>query len=159
MPATRVCARCDEPFELPPGRGAGRVRYCSPKCRDGSDLEKARGRRKALAERMGRLGRPREPKPELVPYLRADRQVLTTPSPDRAAAARAASKESGKRWGVDPCTCDREYDDEEREFLMAMDRYRRENRRPWPTWSEVLEVLKSLGYRKVAEAGPLPGRQ
>jgi len=24
-------------------------------------------------------------------------------------------------------------------------------------WSEVLEVLVSLGYRKVAEAAPLPG--
>ena len=34
-----------------------------------------------------------------------------------------------------------------------MDRYKRENRRPFPTWSEVLEVLRSLGYRRVAEAG------
>ncbi len=38
-----------------------------------------------------------------------------------------------------------------------MDRYKRENRRPFPTWSEVLEVLRSLGYRRVAEPGPLPG--
>jgi hypothetical protein len=42
--------------------------------------------------------------------------------------------------------------------MKAMDRYKRENRRPFPTWSEVLEVLRSLGYRRVAEPTPLPGR-
>jgi len=41
--------------------------------------------------------------------------------------------------------------------MKAMDRYKRENRRPFPTWSEVLEVLRSLGYRKVAEPTSLPG--
>jgi hypothetical protein len=46
------------------------------------------------------------------------------------------------------------YTPDELEFLKAMDRYKRDNRRPWPTWSEVLAVLRSLGYRKVAEAGP-----
>jgi len=39
----------------------------------------------------------------------------------------------------------------------AMDQYKRDNRRPFPTWSEVLEVLYSLGYRKVAEPTALPG--
>ena len=34
------------------------------------------------------------------------------------------------------------------EFMEAMENYRRENRRPFPTWSEVLEVLRLLGYRK-----------
>jgi hypothetical protein len=38
-----------------------------------------------------------------------------------------------------------------------MDQYKRANRRPFPTWSEVLEVLHSLGYRKVAEPTALPG--
>lgn len=37
---------------------------------------------------------------------------------------------------------------EQTEFMMAMDRYKRENFRPFPTWSEVLEVLKALGYHK-----------
>ena len=40
------------------------------------------------------------------------------------------------------------YSDDEREFLMAIDKYKRQERRPYPTWSEVLAVLKSLGYRK-----------
>jgi len=43
------------------------------------------------------------------------------------------------------------YSDEEREFLMAMERYMREANRPFPCWHEVLRVLKSLGYRKIEE--------
>jgi hypothetical protein len=46
--------------------------------------------------------------------------------------------------------------DEETSFVHAMERYKRENRRPFPTWSEVLEVLRSLGYRKVEEEAEQP---
>lgn len=41
--------------------------------------------------------------------------------------------------------------DEQFEFLLAIDEYKRKNTRPFPTWTEVLEVIKALGYRKVAE--------
>jgi len=41
--------------------------------------------------------------------------------------------------------------DEQFEFLMAIDEYKRKNTRPFQTWTEVLEVIKALGYRKVAE--------
>ena len=41
--------------------------------------------------------------------------------------------------------------DEQFEFLMAIDQYKRVNSRPFPTWTEVLEVIKALGYRRVAE--------
>jgi hypothetical protein len=41
--------------------------------------------------------------------------------------------------------------DEQFEFVMAIDEYKRANARPFPTWTEVLEVIKALGYRKVAE--------
>ena len=47
--------------------------------------------------------------------------------------------------------------DEETAFMKAMERYKRENRRPFPTWSEVLEVLRALGYRKVADSAESPG--
>jgi hypothetical protein len=65
--------------------------------------------------------------------------------------------ESEKRRMVDPVTFEKEYNGDEVAFMNAMDQYKRSNRRPFPTWSEVLEVLVSLGYRKVAEAAPLPG--
>lgn len=41
-----------------------------------------------------------------------------------------------------------DYTDEEREFMIALDRYKRENHRPHPTCVEVLQVLKNLGYSK-----------
>ncbi len=36
------------------------------------------------------------------------------------------------------------------EFIMAIDEYKRINDRPFPTWSEVFEIVQYLGYRKVA---------
>jgi hypothetical protein len=41
--------------------------------------------------------------------------------------------------------------DEQFNFLIAIDDYKKLNSRPFPTWTEVLEVIKALGYRKVAE--------
>ncbi|MHC4186855.1 MAG: hypothetical protein ACYSRQ_01545 [Planctomycetota bacterium] len=41
--------------------------------------------------------------------------------------------------------------DEQFEFLMAIDEYKRKNKKQFPTWTEVLEVIKALGYRRVAE--------
>lgn len=55
-----------------------------------------------------------------------------------------------------PITAEVQYTPQQQQFLQAMDRYKRENRRPFPTWSEVLAVLESLGYRQVAEPTPLP---
>jgi hypothetical protein len=37
------------------------------------------------------------------------------------------------------------------EFIMAINEYKRVNKRPFPTWTEVLDVMKALGYRKVAK--------
>ena len=48
-----------------------------------------------------------------------------------------------------------EMTDEQFEFLMAINEYKRVNRRPFPTWTEVLDVMKALGYRKVAEPGDI----
>jgi hypothetical protein len=39
-------------------------------------------------------------------------------------------------------------DDAEVEFVTAMDEYKRRSGRMFPTWSEVLEVLTDLGYRR-----------
>jgi len=44
-----------------------------------------------------------------------------------------------------------EMSEEQFELLMAIDQYKRVNQRPFPTWTELLEVMKALGYRKVAE--------
>jgi len=54
----------------------------------------------------------------------------------------------------DPNRCD--YTDDENDFLRAVEHYKRENRRPHPAWTEVLAVLISRGWRRVAEPGELP---
>lgn len=41
-----------------------------------------------------------------------------------------------------------EYTREQVEFLLAVDRWKREKRRPFPTLCEYLFILTSLGYRK-----------
>lgn len=85
-----------------------------------------------------------------------DRRKRTIPvAYDRRKGAERRHGE--RRRQVDPTTCERDYNDDEITFMKAMDLYKRANRRPFPTWSEVLEVLHSLGYRKVAEAVELPG--
>ena len=56
-----------------------------------------------------------------------------------------------RRRQIDPTTCERDYTDEEIEFMRAMDLYKRKSGRQFPTWSEVLEVVRSLGYRQVAD--------
>ncbi len=43
------------------------------------------------------------------------------------------------------------YTDEELEFLKAIDRYKRSQNRPFPTWIEVLNVLRQLGWAKVTK--------
>ena len=70
---------------------------------------------------------------------------VATPLPERR-------QKVERRRQVDPTTCERDYSEPQIEFMSAMDGYKRKSGRQFPTWSEVLEVLNSLGYRKVAEA-------
>ena len=39
--------------------------------------------------------------------------------------------------------------DEQFEFLMAIDEYKRANSRPFPTWTEVLEVIWALAKTRL----------
>lgn len=38
---------------------------------------------------------------------------------------------------------------EQFEFVMAIQTYKKVNKKMYPTWTEVLEVMHQLGYRKV----------
>ena len=53
-----------------------------------------------------------------------------------------------RRRQIDPTTCERDYSVEEIEFMNALDNYKRTSGRMFPTCSEVLEVIRSLGYDK-----------
>ena len=65
-----------------------------------------------------------------------------------AAPARAPRSQARRRM-IDPTTCERDYLPEEIEFMQALERYKRSSGRMVPTCSEVLEVLRSLGYQRV----------
>jgi len=91
------------------------------------------------------------------PNDRRKRNIPVVADRRRAQNAAKARQASERRRLIDPTTCERDYTDDETDFMKAMDRYKRDNRRPFPTWSEVLEVLWSLGYRKVAEPSDMPG--
>jgi hypothetical protein len=76
------------------------------------------------------------------------------------AAAVAVERRSGqrrekvnRRRQIDPTTCEREYTDVEIEFMHALDRYKRSSGRMFPTCSEILEVIRDLGYVKVDQPG------
>lgn len=53
-----------------------------------------------------------------------------------------------RRRQIDPTTCERDYSEAEVEFMNALDLYKRVNGRMFPTCSEILEVIRSLGYEK-----------
>jgi hypothetical protein len=57
-----------------------------------------------------------------------------------------------RRRHIDPTTCERDYSDPEIEFMRAMDDYKRSSGRMFPTCSEVLEVIRDLGYVRLNEA-------
>jgi hypothetical protein len=81
----------------------------------------------------------------------ADRRKNTDPQPVAQERRVAPRRKVERRRQIDPTTCERDYSGEEIEFMKAMDDYKRQSGRQFPTWSEVLEVIRSLGYRKVAE--------
>ena len=75
-----------------------------------------------------------------------EQEEAATPTLERRAKVQ-------RRRQIDPTTCERDYSVEEVEFMNAMDDYKRKNGRMFPTCSEVLEVIRSLGYVQVSPAG------
>lgn len=63
-------------------------------------------------------------------------------------------RKTPRRRQIDPTTCERDYSADEIEFMHALDAYKRANGRMFPTCSEILEVVRGLGYVRQA-AGPI----
>ncbi|TWT99097.1 hypothetical protein Pla108_00300 [Botrimarina colliarenosi] len=57
-----------------------------------------------------------------------------------------------RRRQIDPTTCERDYSDSEVEFMNALDAYKRKSGRMFPTCSEVLEVIREMGYVQLSAA-------
>ena len=56
-----------------------------------------------------------------------------------------------RRRQIDPTTCERDYSNDEIEFMHALDVYKRANGRMFPTCSEILEVVRKLGYVRISD--------
>ena len=75
--------------------------------------------------------------------LRSDENAVKTALAQTGLERR---KKVNRRRQIDPTTCERDYTDDEVEFMNALDNYKRTSGRMFPTCSEVLEVVRSLGY-------------
>lgn len=75
----------------------------------------------------------------------ATRVTHRAAAPAKAQARKPAKPDEDAKGGA---TRPDEMPAEVLEFIQAIDDYKRLNRRPFPTWSEVLEVLKGLGYQR-----------
>jgi hypothetical protein len=57
-----------------------------------------------------------------------------------------------RRRQIDPTTCERDYSGDEIEFMQAMDAYKRTSGRMFPTCSEILEVIRGMGYVRLTNS-------
>lgn len=66
---------------------------------------------------------------------------------------RRARKERRRR--IDPTTFEKQYTDDELEFMNAMQRFKERTGKAFPSYAEVIRVAVSLGYRKeIGEIDP-----
>ncbi len=72
------------------------------------------------------------------------------PTAEQTGEIRTPRRKKERRRHIDPTTCERDYNDDEIEFMRAMDDYKHNSGRMFPTCSEVLEVIRGLGYAKLA---------
>ena len=84
--------------------------------------------------------------------IKGERRLTSGPVPVERRLGQRREKVNRRRQ-IDPTTCERDYTDAEVEFMHALDQYKRSSGRMFPTCSEVLEVLRGLGYEKHASCG------
>ncbi len=86
--------------------------------------------------------------------MATDRRRQDTPAPIERRQLQRRAKVTRRRQ-IDPTTCERDYSPDELEFMNALDEYKRRSGRMFPTCSEILEVLRAIGYEKRPAAPPL----
>jgi hypothetical protein len=67
------------------------------------------------------------------------------PSAQVARPDRRAKKDRRRR--IDPTTFDKQYTDDEMEFMNAMQRFKERSGKSFPTYRDVIKVAVGLGYR------------
>jgi hypothetical protein len=103
-------------------------------------------RRESLIDRRSGLDRRQQLTREQSGYTGAERRVAER----RNATGLERRRGPGRRLSDDRRSAEEgEMTPEQFEFVMAIETYKRVNKRLYPTWTEVLEVVQKLGYKKV----------
>ncbi len=77
---------------------------------------------------------------------RGDAGQPATPSGSPADSERRQKKERRRR--IDPTTFEKQYTDDEMEFMNAMQRFKELSGKTFPSYGDVLKVAIMLGYRR-----------
>jgi len=111
---------------------------------NGTERRKRSDRRETVVDRRGGLDRRRRRTDE-----RSGRERRKTDQhpavPDMYERRGPGIRRSEDRRAAE----EGEMTNEQWEFLRTIEAYKQANNKPFPTWTEVLEVVKKLGYRKV----------
>jgi hypothetical protein len=129
----------------PPGKVNASVTGPAAKAADSEQRESEPDRRMSVLDRRAGLDRRgKEPADSGYsgPDRRADERRVDTGLERRRGPGRRLSDD--RRSAVEG-----EMTPEQFEFVMAIETYKKVNKRMYPTWTEVLEVVRQLGYRKV----------
>ena len=102
-------------------------------------------RRKSVVDRRTGIDR-RQQDAEESGYVGSERRITG----ERRATGLERRRGPGRRRSDDRKAAEEgEMTAEQFEFVMAIEMYKKVNKRLYPTWTEVLEVINQLGYRKV----------
>lgn len=95
-----------------------------------------------------RSGLERRDRPAVAP------PVAPPPEPSKPGERRARKE---RRRRVDPTTFEKQYTDDEIEFMNAVQCFKTRTGKSFPTHGEVLRIAASLGYRKAYDLGDEEG--
>jgi hypothetical protein len=144
-----------EPVARGAARGAGKKAHVQPATsKNGLKYEGNKNRRGAAVAAAAVAEVPMDRRANAERRCGEDRRKQSIPVPVERRKLERRAKVNRRRQ-IDPTTCERNYSAEEVEFMAALDAYKRSSGRMFPTCSEVLEVVRSLGYAK-CEAEPAP---
>ena len=81
---------------------------------------------------------------------KAPAKAKTRAAPAARRATRSGAKRPPKRRGEPERSAPAmaEVDDDVLEFIAAIDAFKKQHGRPFPSWSEVLLIVRQLGYRR-----------
>ncbi len=104
---------------------------------------------KKVVDQEVSMDRRRKDRRTLAAAEAATETVVVKPEPTKATSE--PRRKQQRRRQIDPTTCEREYTDQEIQFMHALDNYKRTSGRMFPTCSEILEVIRGLGYVQLSE--------